>query len=417
MSEVPKNKLLHKLLKLKESVVLKLSLWKVKFEAKTEEIAHNPVVEKIAHNPVVEKVNPFTKLRSPQAFVYLWKGVLVVGLIYLVMGLMDIKSSYDKKADTSIEEGRRILVNIPTGEIEARKESLKKKSRKDQAKEKSADESEEIAGAENKAEGAASSEATASAQTSEDFVGPMLAPQEKSVAEKNPAPVGNYNINDVRPKIIIVITGVGLSKTTTDNVLTLPAEVALSFSPYASKLEDLTSRAADLGFEILMDLPLEPTGYPKSDPGPLGLLTELSDKDNESQLSKVLELSSHNFLGVVAPIEEQFTYDENKIIPLLNTVHEKNLTFLYTNKPKNYFLPQKAKKLGLPLVATDMLIDENLSDEEISMKIKEAEIIASEKGYAVVLGRPYPITVSHLHKWLKKFQEKGLLLIPLSEIM
>ena len=407
MSEENKN-LDKKIHRFKEIALLKLTLLRVKLE---------PVLGKILSNNFIKgifsKSGSSSLFSSPKLKSYIWKFLALAGFLYLIIGIVDINSHYSEISSSALDKGQRLVINLPDGEISARKESIKQKTNEDTEKEVSDENSN------NEAE--------------KDLVGPPLSPEK--LAEINASKESNKDsakaeeelalkpkktpsgIEDKRPRVIVIIYGLGLSRTTTENALSLPAEVSLSFSPYANGVAEWTTKANDLGYEILMDIPLEPTNYPKSDPGPYGLLLESDDKKNIDQLNTLISLSEHKFFGLVAPIDEKFTFNEDKIIPILQELKNQNLTFIYTNKPRNYFLPQTAKKLGLSIIAEDVILDADLSDEAIQEAIKNAEIVAAEKGFVVVIARPYQVSVKHLHKWLRSFQEKGLLLIRLSEIL
>lgn len=387
----------HALGRIKEKLLLKFTLLLLKFQPLLEKLKTNAALQKVFSHPVFKKIigqkHIHGFLRTPKLKIYTVKAVIFISIIYLVIGMADVRSYYSEKAENSIESGQRIIISLPDGKMEARKKSIKYKTRK------------ELASGEEE-------NSNAESQNQEE-TGDL----QEGATEQKQNLAGDYDIKDVRPRVIIVFSGLGLSRTTTENAFSLPAEIALSFSPYSANLSEWTASARELGFELLMDAPLEPTNYPKSDPGPYGILIQEEDKNNIEQLNKVLNLSEEKFVGVVAPLEEQFTFSEEKVLPILEELKNKGLVFVYTNKPRNYFLPQTAKNNNLKLVTYDVLLDEELSHDGIEDSIKKAERIASEKGLAIILARPYPITVKHLHEWLRSFQEKGLLLVPLSEIL
>src|SRR3546814_12743228 len=81
-------------------------------------------------------------------------------------------------------------------------------------------------------------------------------------------------MEDRRPRIAVVLTGLGLSDSATQAAIEqLPAAATLSFSPYARGLERWIALARSSGHEALIDLPLEPTTFPNEEPGPHALVT------------------------------------------------------------------------------------------------------------------------------------------------
>lgn len=348
----------------KELLLLKTTLWKLKLLPKLKQLPKHP------------------KLAS-----YLLSAATYTGFFFLLLGIYQLHSEYGEKGEQAFEQGKRVVISLPYGEVAAAKKS---------APEAAADETAESA--ETPAEEPLE---TAEAET------PEQAP---------PVVPGDYEIEDVRPKIVVVLSGLGLSRTTTEGVFTLPAEVTLSFSPYANAVDEWSSRAKELGYEVMMDLPLEPNDYPTNDAGPYALLSESEDAANLTQLSEVLDLPKQPLFGGVAAVDEKFTFTEAKILPVLQELKKRKLLLLYNNRPRNYFLPQLAKQKDFPIIAYDLVIDAELSEEAIRAVFAKAKEEATKKGFAILLGRPYPITVERLHAWLKTFRDEGLVLVPLSRI-
>ena len=104
------------------------------------------------------------------------------------------------------------------------------------------------------------------------------APEELAYWERYRQP---FNMADQRPRIAVVLSGLGLSDSATEAAINkLPAAVTLSFSPYARDLERWIALARARGHEVMLDLPMEPASFPAEDPGPQGLLTHLTVEDN-----------------------------------------------------------------------------------------------------------------------------------------
>ena len=81
-----------------------------------------------------------------------------------------------------------------------------------------------------------------------------------------------FNFEDARPKVAVLILGLGLRAELFEAALALPGPIGLQLSPYAPDLPALVERARRAGHEVLLDLPMEPADYPASDPGPHTLL-------------------------------------------------------------------------------------------------------------------------------------------------
>ena len=86
-----------------------------------------------------------------------------------------------------------------------------------------------------------------------------------------------HDRTDNRPRVGLIVGGLGMNQALTEETIRrLPGAVTLAFSPYATRIALLLDRARDKGMEMLVSLPLEPTGYPLNNPGDRGLLTGLT---------------------------------------------------------------------------------------------------------------------------------------------
>ena len=115
-----------------------------------------------------------------------------------------------------------------------------------------------------------------------------------------------FDSKDVRPRIALIVTGVGLDQTLSQAALDrLPGTITFAFDPYASNVKDNVTNARNLGHEALLGLPLEPLDYPRQDPGPLTLLTALDVNQNADRLAKLMGKAT-GYVGFVAIMGARF---------------------------------------------------------------------------------------------------------------
>ena len=70
-------------------------------------------------------------------------------------------------------------------------------------------------------------------------------------------------ITSDRPKIAILLGGMGLNQQLTQKAIKeLPGDVTLGFAPYGENLQAQVNRARAEGHEVMLQLPMEPVGYP-----------------------------------------------------------------------------------------------------------------------------------------------------------
>src|SRR5579862_6041405 len=112
-----------------------------------------------------------------------------------------------------------------------------------------------------------------------------------------------FDVNDPRPRIAIVVIGLGvLHSETAEAIDELPSEVTLSFSPYSHGLDGWIGEARSLGHEVMLDLPMIQSGQEAAAAGadennPEAVVDGNGDSDNLRRLDWVLA-RGQGYVGV-----------------------------------------------------------------------------------------------------------------------
>ena len=226
-----------------------------------------------------------------------------------------------------------------------------------------------------------------------------------------------FDHNDQRPRIAIIIQNMGLSHNATETAIQqLPGSVTLAFSPYADNLEHWTTEARRTGHEILLAMPMEPVNYPLNDPGPYALITGLSPEQNAKRLQWLMSRFT-GYVGVTNEMGSRFITSNQDIRPVLEIFHNRGLMFVDNRVTSRSVAIRVAQDVGLPWAAGDRSIDRNPSRQYIDDKLAEIQRIALDKGSAVAMALPYPVTFERLALWLPKLEEEGFVVAPVSAVI
>ncbi len=225
-----------------------------------------------------------------------------------------------------------------------------------------------------------------------------------------------FDHNDRRPRIAVVISGLGLSDAATEAAIQrLPGPVTLAFAPYARGLDRWIPLARAAGHEVLLTLPMEPVDYPANDPGPYTLLTSLSPARNLDRLHWVLSRST-GYVGIIDFMGSRFTTSERALRPILEELKKRGLMFVDSRASLLSIAARTASRIGLPRAINDRYIDARASRAAIDQRLLELETIARASGHALGVGAPYPVTLERLSAWLGGLEVKGFALAPVSAI-
>lgn len=224
-----------------------------------------------------------------------------------------------------------------------------------------------------------------------------------------------YDDSDPRPQLALVIAGLGLSSAVTNQAVQMPGEVTLAFSPYAPDAESYVRQARAAGHEVLLELPMEPVRFPQDDPGPRALLTSLGANQNIDRLNWVLA----RFAGYVGVIETQggrFTASQVHLEPVMSEIKRRGLLYVERRVGNSPHPREIAGRLGLIRIDTDIDLDIEPSRREITRRLAAAEMLARRDGTAVLVARPLPVTFELLKAWIRRLEDEGISLAPLTAV-
>jgi polysaccharide deacetylase 2 family uncharacterized protein YibQ len=218
-----------------------------------------------------------------------------------------------------------------------------------------------------------------------------------------------------RPRVAVIVVDLGLSSAATRAAFErMPPEVALSFNPYGDKTRDWMAQARRAGHEVLLDLPMEPTSPVEGDPGPRALRTQFGSQQNLDSLAWILG-RGEEAIGLVASMGSRFLASPSDIGPILDEVASRGLIFVDNGRGGKRKLQGPADQGQSPLVFSEAPIDDKLaSAQAIEARLVRVEQVAMARGAAIVIARPFPVSLERLEAWIAALEGKGLVLAPVS---
>jgi hypothetical protein len=226
-------------------------------------------------------------------------------------------------------------------------------------------------------------------------------------------PVAESAANPKMPRIALVVTGLGISSSSTAEALKLPAAVSFAFAPYGTDLDRIASRARGEGHEVLLQLPMEPFDYPDNDPGPQTLLTSLAPEQNIDRMHWLMS-RFQGYVGVANYMGTRFTANDAAFAPMLREVAKRGLMYLDDGSSPRSLAGQIAGGNGLPFAKASVVLDAVPTPNEIDRALMRLETMARDGGIAVGVATALPVSIARLAKWAKSAESRGFLLVPIS---
>ena len=226
----------------------------------------------------------------------------------------------------------------------------------------------------------------------------------------------NFKHSDRKPRIAIIINNLGLSATYTEQILKMmPKNVTLSFSHISPQLKKWVREARQKGYEILIDLPMEPIGFPMNDPGRSTLLTSLNEVENLNRLEYIM-VQSGGYVGLLSTHGDKFTLNSELLLPILKSIKTRGLLYVDSRTTSQSLGPELSSNIQLPRAFNNVFIDKTPSRDYITTKLRELERIAVDKKFAVAIAQPLPLSIEIINEWSSSLKEKGIALAPITAI-
>jgi uncharacterized protein len=240
-----------------------------------------------------------------------------------------------------------------------------------------------------------------------------------SVANKKPSdiyarltPMGV--IHSDRPKIAIMLGGMGLNpKLTKTAIDELPGDITFAFAPYGENLQAQVNRARANGHEVLLQLPMEPLGYPTNNPGPKTLLADADSAANMEALHWHMSRFA-GYTGVTNYMGGRLLSTAAALKPVMAEIKKRGLVYLEDASTSLTSSTDVAKDVNLSQRRAQIVIDADPTPQSIAAALQLLENEARNNGYAIGTGTGLEVTLDAVKQWAEQLKDKGILLVPVS---
>lgn len=217
-------------------------------------------------------------------------------------------------------------------------------------------------------------------------------------------------------QIAIIIDDIGHDLGPVKELLKINADLTFAILPFCTYTREAAEMLHRAQRETLLHLPMEPDSYPREKPGNGALFTDMNDEELIFQLEKDLAAVPY-ISGVNNHMGSKFMGDEKKLSLIFSKLKKNNLFFIDSRTSANTKAFAASEKVGLPVVARKIFLDNSRDYNEIYNNLINIAKNNGDVSPVIVVGHPYPETIRAINDAIKVIREKGISIVPVSQII
>ncbi|MDW7646211.1 MAG: divergent polysaccharide deacetylase family protein [Desulfuromonadales bacterium] len=218
------------------------------------------------------------------------------------------------------------------------------------------------------------------------------------------------------PRVAIIIDDVGRDLATARKILDIDLPLNVAILPFSHKAVEVDQLLYQQGREILIHIPMEPQGYPEKNPGPQALFVNLDQDEIRRRFATYLQRVPHatggnNHMG------SRFTEEREGMRTVLDQMNKNSLFFVDSLTTPRSVAYAEAVKMGIPSIERDVFLDNVQDTSRILAEIRKLVALAHRQDTAVGICHPHPETLEALRQSVRIFQESGVTVVPVSQLL
>ncbi|MEH6628732.1 MAG: divergent polysaccharide deacetylase family protein [Motiliproteus sp.] len=217
-----------------------------------------------------------------------------------------------------------------------------------------------------------------------------------------------------QPALVILIDDVGDNFDKGQAAIQLPGPVTYAVLPHSPHGKSLAKQAVADGKEVMLHAPMENTHDRPLGPG--ALTADLNKYDFLQILKKDLD-SVPGAVGLNNHMGSLLTQLRPQMGWVMEVIKQRQLFFLDSRTTSETVAWKVAKEYGIPYLRRDVFLDHERTPEFVHGQFQLALKMARDRGVAVVIGHPYPVTVNYLKQALPQLDEMGIRLVTASALL
>lgn len=216
------------------------------------------------------------------------------------------------------------------------------------------------------------------------------------------------------PVAAIIVDDGGYGGKTTDAILALDPALTLAILPGVTHSTDTAERAKELGFEVIIHMPMETHNRNVAFPGELK--AAMTEEEIETTTQAAFD-SVPQAVGLNNHTGSLFTSTADAMRAFLETVKAKELYFIDSRTLDTTVGAKLAQELGVPTASRDVFLDNVSEPDYIKGQVETLIEVAKEQGSAIGICHFRKTTAEVLKEMLPVLEKEGVTLVHASKLV
>lgn len=214
--------------------------------------------------------------------------------------------------------------------------------------------------------------------------------------------------------VALVIDDLGRSVDDVARLAELGVPVTYAVLPFESRTAEVVSELRRRGVELIVHLPMEPSNG--ADPGPGALRLAMGRRELARATRSALE-AVPGAVGVNNHMGSKLSADRPAMESVVGVVARRGLYFLDSRTSAESVGYAVARGLEVPAAERQVFLDPDLRPEAVRYQFRRLLDAARERGSAIAIGHPHPITLEILREEVPLAVERGYRFVPVSYLL
>ena len=230
------------------------------------------------------------------------------------------------------------------------------------------------------------------------------------------APTRRVPPADARGRLAILLDDGGQSLDLLAAAAALPPVVAVSVLPFLPHSADVAAEMHRSGHEVWLHLPMEPEGYPASNPGPGAILVSMTPDEIRVTVHSALNSVPH-VVGVNNHMGSRATASLRTMTWVMQELKARDVAFIDSRTSVDTLAEEAARAQGVPTTRRHVFLDNERSRGAIRRQLEEAVYRCRLEGEILAIGHVAKVTIEVLEEDLPGLGRRGADLVPPTKLL